>query len=342
LKTILLTEPYRMSLQELPEPQLNAEYNVLVKVHATGICGSDIYAYRGEHRKRKPPVVLGHEIAGEVVAVASGVSEIKVGDRVAIEPQLVCGTCDECKTRHYNLCLNKKLLGAPDWTGGFGEYVAVPEKICFKLAANLAMDHAALAEPLAVGVHAVRSLGAITPDMKILIVGGGPIGLLTALAAHASGIENIAVADIKTFNIEAALGLGLSFGVQVTDSPLPQTLTATTGWKNVDAVFVAAGGKAGIGGALACAKARGKVVILAHYEGLVPVDLMDTQARELDIFGSKMYTSSDFQQAVDMLNNARIPCDDLITHRVGMVELPDKMQWLNGNPEGVIKAVLQL
>lgn len=341
MKAALLTAPYSMIITESPDLKPATGQDAVLRVSAAGICGSDIHAYRGEHSKRKPPVILGHELAGEVVSVGADVKDLKMGDRVTVEPQESCGVCPECTKGNYNLCGSKRLLGATDWPGGFGEYVRVPSGICYRLGEKVPMHHAALAEPLAVGAHAIRCLADSNTRSRLLVVGAGPIGLLVALAARSAGFENLAVADTKRFNVDAGLRMGVAYGIHVTGTPLKQAVQQATGWDAADAVFVAAGGPAGIGGALSVVRPRGQVIVLAHYGEPTPTDLMDIQARELNVLGSKMYTTVDFQQAVDMLNTAQLPCDSVITHRIGLDELPPMMERLNGNPEGVIKVVVE-
>jgi len=335
-KAAVLAAPYDMNIKDMDTPSLGGDKDVLVKVRATGICGSEIHAYRGKHPRRRPPVVLGHEVAGEVVATGRRVRHVKVGDRVVIEPQVSCGVCAECLAGNHNLCSEKKLLGSSEWSGGFGEYVVVPEETCYEIAPDLPMHHAALAEPLAVGVHAARRLNT-PPDHRIVVMGAGPIGLLTVVALRSVGARHIAVVDAKKFNTEVGLRVGASFGVHVTSAPIEEAVKSQTGWSTVDIAVVAAGNPSCVAGALSLTRAHGQVLLLALFEEPVSVDLMHIQSRELYVSGSKMYTSEDFRTAVEMLNAGQVPCDEIVSYAVSLQDVPAVMRYLNKSPEGVIK-----
>ena len=146
-----------MFRDDMPEPQLTEDNQVKIQVKTTGICGSEVHAYHGRHAWRVPPLVSGHEFAGVVAAVGRNVTQYKVGDRVTAEPQYGCGHCELCQAGHYNLCKDKKILGATYWSGSFGEYVVVPEQCVIPLADTVSFEQGALIEPLAVGMHAVRT-----------------------------------------------------------------------------------------------------------------------------------------------------------------------------------------
>ena len=192
-----------MFRNDMPEPQITAGNMVKIQVKATGICGSEVHAYHGRHAWRVPPLVSGHEFAGIICEVGNDVTAYKVGDRVTAEPQYGCGHCDLCESGNYNLCADKKILGATYWSGSFGEYVVVPEQCVIPLASNVSFEQGALIEPLAVGMHAVRT-HEVGRDSTIAVIGCGTIGLGVILSAGCYAPEKIIGIDVVDFNLEKA------------------------------------------------------------------------------------------------------------------------------------------
>ena len=174
-----------LTMVEKDMPKVNSK-EALIRITAAGIRGSDVHAYIGKHPFRTPPSILGHEIVGEIVEIGNKVVNFKVGDRVTVEPQIGCGHCPTCERGFYNLCEKKVILGTKEWDGGFAEYIVAPEQTLYEIPRSLSIDQAVLAEPLAVGVHAVNIAGIEKGD-KVAILGSGPIGLLTAVVAHYKG-----------------------------------------------------------------------------------------------------------------------------------------------------------
>jgi L-iditol 2-dehydrogenase len=177
MKAVYVEAPYKVVVKDVAEPELR-DHDVLIKVKMTGICGSDIHTYKGLHPFRKPPVIIGHEVSGEVVRTGKAVQRIKPGDKVTVEPQAGCGSCEYCLTGHSNYCENRSAPGVKGWYGTMAEYFAAPEHCVFVLPDIVDLEQGVLAEPLAVGIHAARKSNIQLGD-KVAILGAGPIGLLT-------------------------------------------------------------------------------------------------------------------------------------------------------------------
>lgn len=181
MKVTILSNVYKINVIEIEKPKIK-ENEVLIRVKSSGICGSDLHAYRGHHPFRKPPVILGHEVSGVVEELGKAVDNIKVGDRVTVEPQLGCGECVYCLEGKYNLCINRRAPGIGSWMGSFSEYFVPPYKVVYKLPDTVNYDRGALIEPLAVGVHAVRNANIQLGD-TIAILGAGTIGLMNLVVS---------------------------------------------------------------------------------------------------------------------------------------------------------------
>ena len=192
---------------DMPEPMIEKADDVKIKVVNCGICGSEVHAYHGLHPFRIPPIVSGHEVAGDVVEVGPGVTRFKVGDRVTVEPHYGCGHCWYCGHGLYNVCPDKKVLGAGGWSGGLGEYIVTPEQTVVKLPDTLSYEEGALIEPVANGMYAVRHSN-ITPETNIVVIGCGPIGIGDFLCARLWNPKSILMVDVSDFNLQKAREMG--------------------------------------------------------------------------------------------------------------------------------------
>jgi len=208
MKQIKLTLPENLSIEEVPKPQPKGK-EVLIKVRNCGICGSDIHAYFGKHPFISTPIVLGHEFSGDVEEVGSRVKNIKVGERVTVEPSLVCGKCYQCQEGRYNICQSLKVIGcqAP---GALAQYITVPAEKVIPVPESVSYEKAAMIEPTAVGFHSVRRSHLKKGD-NVLILGAGPIGILTLQAVRAGGAGKIIITDLNDCRLNMAKRLGADY-----------------------------------------------------------------------------------------------------------------------------------
>ncbi|WP_175638392.1 zinc-dependent alcohol dehydrogenase [Metabacillus schmidteae] len=322
--------------KEVPKIKGN---EVLIQVISAGICGSDIHAYLGKHPFRHPPSILGHEVVGEIIELGHSVSTYEEGDMVTIEPQIGCGNCHSCIKGDYNLCEEKVVLGTTKWDGGFAEYVVAKEKSVYKLPKSLTPDLAVLTEPLAVGVHAVN-IAEVKKGDKVAILGSGPIGLVTAVAAHAKGAETICLTDAIDKNLEIGKKLCATDVVNVRYQSLKEYAAAHIG--QFDHVFLTASYETIVDDALNIIKRKGKIISIALFEEQVSIDLNRLMISEIQIYGSSMYVKEDFNMAIDILASRKYKLESLITHRYQFDQINEAMEVAltkNGSP---IKIVLDM
>jgi L-iditol 2-dehydrogenase len=275
---------------------------VIVRVDAVGVCGSDVHGYTGESGRRRPGMIMGHEAAGEVVTAAPGVRSGWVGQRVAIQPILFCGTCDECGADRPHRCRTRRFIGGTV-DGAMAERIAVPAANLLRLPPALDAVGATLAEPLAVAIHAVRQAGELT-GRTVLIAGSGPIGLLTALAARHVGASQIAMTDVAAPRRMMATVVGADIALDPAQGDVTSALAAALGRSEVDIAFDAVGVAATFDQTLAAVRPGGTVVAIGGWR-TVPVDLSRIVTRELRVLGTFNYTPSEFGEALDWLAAGR-------------------------------------
>lgn len=297
-----------MPLEERPDPSAGPG-EVVVAIRASGICGSDVHGFIGATGRRKVGVVMGHEATGDVVEVGDGVSTVAVGDRVVLRSILSCGCCDRCIHGQPNLCLDRRGLGM-HLDGAYAERIAVPAALVVPLPDTLGYEHGALVEPLAVAMHAVN----ITPFELldfVVIVGGGPIGLLTLLAAQQRGAGSIIVTDRDPHRLEVARQFGADQAIDVTATdPVAAVMDATRG-RGADAVFEAVGVAATVAQSIAVARPGGRVTWIGNSALEVPLPMQQLVTRELIVRGAYGFVD-EFDLAADALAAGWIDASRLI------------------------------
>ena len=338
MKAALLTAPYQIGLQEVENPRLGS-YDVLIKVQCVGICGSDLHTYRGTHPFRKPPVILGHEMAGEVVEVAEDVSLFKKGDRVSVEPQTYCHHCPSCYQGNYNLCMNKRILGTTPWPGAFAEYVVIPEDKVYLLPDGLSFEEGAMVEPLAVGIRAAQMAQPRIGD-TVLIMGAGTIGLATLAALKEAGATRTIATDVEDFNLARAKGLGAWTTVNVGRESLAEKVKEWTRGEGVDAAVIAVGVPSLIDESLGLVRKKGRVVLVALFDDKATIDAFKIVSTEAEVVGSWVYTGREFQAAIDLMSQGRIQTGSFITHRWPIERVGEALDLVDKRSEDLIKIVL--
>ncbi|UUZ84703.1 alcohol dehydrogenase catalytic domain-containing protein [Paenibacillus sp. P26] len=246
VKAAVLQKPMQVVMEERALAALG-DRDVLVKVMAVGVCGSDIHYYehgRIGRKKVEHPLIQGHECSGIVAKVGAGVTRLKVGDRVAVEPGISCFQCEYCKAGKYNLCPSVKFLSSPPVDGAFAEYIVHPEHLLFPIPDHLSFEEATLVEPLSVGIHACRRAG-LEAGSTVLIAGMGPVGLTAIIAARALGAGKIIVTDVEPFRLRLAGELGASVCIHALEQNAAEAVAQTTDHKGVDMV-IDTSGQAGV------------------------------------------------------------------------------------------------
>lgn len=299
-----------IALEEREAP-LPAEDDVVVRVLAAGICGSDVGRYAGRGSAQPPPIVLGHEFAGTIEAPAE-VGGPPVGTRVAVFPLIVDGTCRACRAGDENLCPSRRLVGV-QMPGGFAELVRVPAGNCHELSSTVRAEAAALVEPLACALHALRRAHARKED-RLLVLGAGGIGQLVVLAASATGLKHITSADRAAGRRAAALATGAHVAIDLTSSTALEELRSLTNNEGFDLVIDAIGTSAVRKLAIALARPGGRVVLVGLHDADFEMSARIVIRDELSLIGSFGYTRRSFTDAVQLagrgsLDLASANCD---------------------------------
>jgi L-iditol 2-dehydrogenase len=338
MKFAVLTEPYRFEMKELPvsEP---ADNDVLIATRKVGICGSEITAYRGIHPYRIPPVILGHEMAGSVLATGRDVKRFRVGDRVVVKPHTFCGRCPNCLRGEQNICRQKRVLGSREWPGAFGGCIVSPEHLVHPLPDAIDDDEAALLDPLCIGVHAVRKAGVQAGD-RVAILGAGSIGLSTLLLAKATGADAYCT-DVRLTNLEIAKALGARETFNVARGEESERLEALASDLPLDAVFITAGVENEVPRAVKMVRRGGQVVVIAHFpHPNIAVDMFTLLTQEKRIQGSITYTSLDLERGIHLLAERRVDVRPLISERRDLEEIQRCFERLSAGEEGLVKILL--
>lgn len=289
--------------------------DVLVKVAACGICGTDVHIWHGDKGSAEvtPPVVLGHELAGIVEAVGDKVSNQKVGEHVTVDPNRYCGKCRYCRTGKKQLCENLYAVGV-NRNGGFAEYCSVPEDQCYRLNDEIPLRYGAMAEPLACCLHGIDRVGIRTGD-TVLIVGGGAIGLMMLQLAHLRGASKVIVSEPVAMRREIALRLGADGVIDPIHEPVAARVEELLGHPGADIIIECVGNTQAVKQAFEAA-GRGTTVLLFSVpkpDTFHPLDLMDVYRKELTVMGS-MINPDTHARATALINIGRLRFDEIITH----------------------------
>jgi len=296
-----------------PEPD-----EVRIHVAYCGVCGTDLHIFKGGMDKRVSiPQVIGHEMSGEIAEVGGKVQGWSVGDRVVVRPLHPCGNCPACRAGHAHICYNLKFLGI-DTPGAFQGSWTVPAHTLHRLPSNLPFDRAALIEPVAVACHDVR-LGEVKSGEEVVVIGGGPIGLLIALVA-ASIKARVLVSEVNPFRLGLARELGLE-AVNPKEIDLADRVEKRSGGAGADVVFEVSGSPAGAATMTQLVRTRGRIVVVAIFGEAPKVDLFRFFWRELRMRGARVYEPEDFDKAIALSASGALPLDRLISARKPLKDL---------------------
>ena len=333
MQAIEFSEIGKAHIVEVQKPEPSAG-QVRVRVKNAGICHSDIMAFNGQHPYRVPPVITGHEAAGEVDAVGERVSSLAVGNQVAIEPHAGCGQCDVCRRGHYNVCTNKKLIGVGSWIGAFAEYVVADESMCHRMPEGMDYETGALLEPYCVGLHAA-DLADIKKGDGVAILGCGTIGMMTLMAVMQHNLETVIISELSAAKRKLALSLGANDTVNSAETDPVSYVKDRTNEYGADIVFVTAPNKQVINQALRMTRRKGKVVLVATLTGDTEITTGEIQMHERMIMGSAMYIRTDYEKAMHQWRQGRLDgLKKLISRRIGLQEAPHLIAEMAGGKRG--------
>ncbi len=333
----------KMGLTTRPVPAL-AKGEVLVKIDYVGICGSDIHYYetgRIGNYVVEPPFVLGHEAAGEVVALGEGVTSLNIGDRVALEPGKTCGHCRYCREGEYNLCPDVVFFATPPVDGVFQEYAAHPADLCFKLPDNVGNLEGALIEPLAVGFHAANQGGAHAGQCAV-VFGAGCIGLVCMMALKAEGVSQVIVVDVMQKRLQKALELGATAVINSAEENLVERVAELTGGEGVDLSIETAGMEITTRQAIEIAR-KGSTIVLVGYsksgELTLPISLfIDKELTFKSVFRYRHI----YPMAIEAVASGRVNLKDLATHIFDLDHIQEAMDHSVTDKADIVKGAVRI
>lgn len=341
MKAMVLTAYSHLELTEMPAP-VAAPGEVLVRVEACGICGSDVHGFDGSTGRRIPPIVMGHEAAGTVAAVGEGVTAYAVGDRVTFDSTIYCGACEFCQRGQINLCANREIIGVSCGEfrrhGAFAEYLAIPERVLYRLPENFAFADAAMLEAASVALHGVKVLE-LAGGETVLVLGAGMIGLLIVQAAKALGCGRVLCADIDATRLELAQQVGADEILCASGEKLVAAVLQRTAGRGVDAAIEAVGRKETIAAAIDAVRKGGRVSLVGNLVAEAVLPLQKVVTRQIRLQGS-CASAGEYPLAIELIAAGKIQVKPLISAVAPLEEGPRWFERLYHREPNLMKVVL--
>ena len=342
MKALLLKAYKQLELTDMPEPSLGPD-DLLVRVAACGICGSDIHGFDGSTGRRIPPLVMGHEAAGTVERVGEHVTHFHIGQRVTFDSTVYCGKCYYCRRGQVNLCDDRQVLGAspPEYRrhGAFAEYVSVPQHIIYPLPDALSFEDAAMIEATTVAVHAV-SLTPVQLGDTAVVVGSGMIGLLVIQALRLAGATRVIAVDVEDSRLRRAARLGAEVCLNSRQTDVSGSVRNATLGRGADVAIEAVGNSAALETALACLRKAGTLTLIGNVAPKVELALQSVVTRQIRVQGS-CASAGEYPACIDLLARKAIQVEPLISAVVPLAEGPAWFERLYAGAPSVMKVILQ-
>ncbi|WP_246628326.1 NAD(P)-dependent alcohol dehydrogenase [Paenibacillus oenotherae] len=341
MNAAVMKEKLHIEVEKMERPVPGPD-EALIKVACIGICGSDIHYYEHGRIGRyvvEEPLILGHEVAGTIVQVGANVSNVAVGDRVAIEPGVPCGRCDYCKGGRYNLCPDVFFLATPPDNGAWADYIVMRSDVLFKLPDTMSFEEGALLEPLSVGYHAMNRAN-VRPSDKLFITGLGPIGLLAIQAAKLFGVQEIYASDVVAFRREVALQMGATAVFNPLEDSIVEELARLTDHTGIDVVIESSGNHSSISSTVNVVKRGGRIVFVGlPPENKVLLDVDKIIDSELNIYGVFRYANT-YAAAIQAYAKSDLNMSEIITHQFDLQHISEALQLCRTQKDKAIKVMI--
>jgi L-iditol 2-dehydrogenase len=342
VKALVLKEYGRFEFTDLPTPDVGPR-EILIRVRACGICGSDVHGMDGSTGRRRPPIVMGHEAAGTIDAMGADAADWSPGDRVTFDSTIYCNNCFHCRRREINLCDNRMVLGVSceDYRrdGAMAEYVAVPQHILYRLPDGVSFEVGAMVEPVSVAVHAVARCN-VRPGEAAVVVGAGVIGLIAIQALKAAGCGKIVAVDVDRSRLELAGALGADVVLHPNSCDVTAEVRAATEGRGADIAVEAVGIAATVAAAIHSVRKGGTVALIGNLSPTVELPLQTAVTRELTLLGS-CASRGEYPICLDHLSSGRIDVGPLISAAAPLADGPAWFQRLREAQPGLMKIILQ-
>lgn len=335
----VMTAPGKIMFQEVPTPT-PGKGEVLVKIMRIGVCGSDIHVWHGQHPFTSYPVTQGHEVSGLVEGWGEGVTGFQKGQKVTIQPQVVCGKCHPCRNGKYNLCEELKVMGFQT-TGVASHYFAVAAEKVTPLPEEMTLEEGAMIEPLAVAVHAVARFGPVE-GKDVAVIGAGPIGNLVAQVAKGMGARQVLITDISPLRLSLAKDCGIPACANTREEDFGEAMVSAFGPDKADVIFDCAGSNVTMGQAISHARKGSAIVLVAVFAGQATVDLAVLNDHELDLNTSMMYRSEDYHQAIRLVQEKKVQLSHLISKEFPFAQYEQAYHFIEANRESTMKVLINI
>ncbi len=342
MKALVLEQYKQFVYKDVPEPTI-APDEALVRVAACGICGSDVHGMDGSTGRRIPPLIMGHEAAGTIEALGADVTGWQAGDRVTFDSTVYCGKCWYCRRGEINLCDNRRVLGVSTGeyrqNGAFAEYVAVPERVLYRLPEGLSFERAAVVEPLSVAFHAVRRVP-LPLDGAAVVVGAGMIGLLVVQVLRYAGCRQVIAVDLDADRLSLAQALGATHTLRSDKDDVAAAVRAATEGRGADASFEVVGISATFKLAVDVVRKGGSVGLVGNIAPSVETPLQSVVTREITLYGSAA-SRGEYPECLDLIERGAVNVDAIISAMAPLNEGADWFDRLYNREPGLMKVVLK-
>ena len=341
MQALLLSEYSSLDVRDLPKPTPGPD-ELLIEVAACGICGSDVHGYDGSSGRRIPPIVMGHEAAGTVVAIGAEVRDFAPGDRVTFDSTIFCGRCEFCLKGEVNLCNNRQVIGVSCTEyrryGAFAEFVTVPDRVAYRLPDELGFAEAAMLEAVSVALHGV-AVSDFQGGETVLVIGAGMIGLLLQQAARVAGAARVFVSDVDATRLKLAKELGAEATFLATGSVLVDEMLRETSGRGVDIVLEAVGREETITTGIDCVRKGGTVTLVGNISPQIALPLQKVVSRQIRLQGS-CASAGEYPQAMELIAAGKIKVQPLITAVAPLADGPEWFERLHAREPNLMKIVL--